>query len=441
MKNSLFLLYVFIAVLGSAQETTTLTLKEAVNLGLENNKSLKTAMAQVRAAEKKLTSTKTLQYPDVNVSGQYLHLFDTTKLDLKIGKSGNLEDGNETSNAQANPKPSYLMLGMANVSMPIFNGFKLRNTIKQSESIVNVSKLESEKQKEDVIYQILELYFSLYKTKKSIEVLLENQKRAEQRVLDFKNFMDNGLLARNDYLRSALQVSNVKLAIEEAQTTYRNLNYQLDILIGLPEETVLQIENSETIPILPTDELDLNQRKDIQSQEEKTKIADRQIKIEKAGYYPSLSLSGGYTALELDQVATVTNATNLGIGLSYNLASIFKNKSKVEEAKASKEVEQAILETKKDQAKIEIQQAYNGYKLAIKKEEVFEEAQNQANENYRIVKDKYDNGLTDTDQLLEADVEQLQAQINKTIGEIDIQLALYNYIHTQGKLTEILNVQ
>src|SRR5690606_5558787 len=141
------------------------------------------------------------------------------------------------------------------------------------------------------------------------------------------------------------------------------------------------------------------------------------IKIERAGYYPSLSISGGYAALELDDIATITNATNIGIGLSYNLSSIFKNKSKVEEAKAAKSAQEALLEAEKDRAKIEIRKAYNDYNLAVKKEEVFEEALEQADENYRIVKDKYDNGLADTDQLLEADIEELQAQINQTIGE------------------------
>jgi len=444
MKNKYKILFLafFGSILSFAQETKILSLKDAVTLGIENNKMLKAAESQVKVSEKKLKSTKILQYPDLNISSQYLHLFDTTDVDLKIGgQNGDTEDGGENAAAGNAPKPSYMLLGMASVSMPVFNGFKLKNSIRQSEYAVNLSKIESEAQKEDVVYQVLQLYFSLYKTKKSLEVLNENKKRAEKRVVDFKNFMDNGLLARNDYLRSTLQVSNIKLAIEEANTTYENINYQFNVLIGLPETTKIEVENTGGLTVLPSEETDLSQRKDIRSQEEKTKIAEAQIKIERAGYYPSLSISGGYAALELDDIATVTNATNIGIGLSYNLSSIFKNKSKVEEAKAAKSAQEALLEAEKDRAKIEIRKAYNDYNLAVKKEEVFEEALEQANENYRIVKDKYDNGLADTDQLLEADIEELQAQINQTIGEADIQLARYKYVYTQGKLTEVLQLQ
>lgn len=443
MKNktliSIFTLLLF--SLSIAQEVKRISLEEAVRLGIESSKTIKAAESQVIASEKKLKSTKALQYPDLSVTGQYLHLFDTTKVDLKMGNnSGENGEASESSSSES-PKPTYMMFGMASISVPVFNGFKLRNSIKESEYAVELSKIQSDNQKENVVYQILQLYFSLYKTQKSIEVLKENEARAIQRTNDFKNFMDNGLLARNDYLRSQLQVSNVRLSLEEAYTTYENLNYQLNILLGLPENLKIEPESTEDLGVLPMENGDYSNRKDIQSLEQQTKIADAEIKVTKAGYYPSISLSGGYAALEIDDVATVTNATNAGIGLSYNLASIFKNKSKVEEAKAAKYAEEANLEVQKDKAKVEIKEAYNAYQLALKKNEVYMETLEQANENYRIVKDKYDNGLTDTDQLLEADVEQLQAQINQVISEADIQLALYKYAFTQGTLIKTLQLQ
>ena len=71
--------------------------------------------------------------------------------------------------------------------------------------------------------------------------------------------------------------------------------------------------------------------------------------------------------------------------------------------------------------------------------QVYKEALEQANENFRIVKDKNENGLADTDDLLEADVQQLQAKINQVVGDADEQLAIYEYYYTTGILLE--NVQ
>ncbi|MEH6407069.1 MAG: TolC family protein, partial [Leeuwenhoekiella sp.] len=63
-------------------------------------------------------------------------------------------------------------------------------------------------------------------------------------------------------------------------------------------------------------------------------------------------------------------------------------------------------------------------------------SEEQAAENYRIVKDKYDNGLVDTNDLLEADVQQLQAKINLTYAKADITQKYYELLTAKGQLTE-----
>src|SRR5690606_13657767 len=58
----------------------------------------------------------------------------------------------------------------------------------------------------------------------------------------------------------------------------------------------------------------------------------------------------------------------------------------------------------------------------------------QAQENYRIVKDKYDNGVADTDDLLEADVQLLQSEINLAIGKANTVEKHYDLLLANGQL-------
>src|SRR5690606_41492866 len=125
-----------------------------------------------------------------------------------------------------------------------------------------------------------------------------------------------------------------------------------------------------------------------------------------------LALTGGYAALDIDNVMTVTNAMNFGLGMSYNLADIFKVGNKVKAAKSRVKELEYTLALVEDQIDIQIEDATQNYELSIKKYEVYQKAQDQATDNYRIVKDKYDNGLVDTNDLLEADPAQPQAKIN-----------------------------
>lgn len=430
MKNKFFLpICLVVATLAQAQEKNV-SLQDIVQQSLQNSKSVKVAEAAKNTSEYKVQSAKNNRLPDVSLSGQYMHLFTTTNVDFKIPMQ---------SSAVGNSiEPSQMMMASANASLPIFAGFKIKNGIKQSELMVDLSNLQIEATKENVVWQAINLYFGLYRTQHSIDVLNENLVRANQRVKDFQNFLDNGIIPRNDLLRVKLQASNVQVAIEEAQTQYKNINYRLNILTGQDENTVVNVNDIQDLSTLASSQ-DFSHRTDVKSYELKDKMAENQIKIAKAAYYPQLAVSAGYYALDIDKVASVTNATNVGIGLKYDLSSLYKNKAEVEIAKAEKLENELQKETTIDKAKVEISEAFQKFELAKKKNIVYNEAVEQANENYRIVKDKNENGLADTDDLLEADVQQLQAKINKVVGDADEQLAIYEYYYTTGILLE--NVQ
>ena len=433
MKNKIFVPLLLVASsLLMAQNTTKLTLEDAIEKGLANSKAIKFTEAGIQSAEAKSKSVRNNQLPDLNITGQYQQILSKGTTNFKLPLPG------AENSAFSKLSPDHAMMGVAGGSVPIYAGSKISNSIKQSKLAIDVSKLQNESTKEDVVWQIINLYFGLYKTQKTIDVLNENLVRAEQRVVDFKNFLDNGIIAKNDYLSAKLQASNVKIAIEDATNTYDNLSYRLNILIGNTTTNKIEVEDYKVTEVNNNEE-SFTDRKDIKSLEKQTEIADKNIAIAKSAYYPQLAFTANYFAVDIDKIASVTNSITVGLGLRYDLSSLYKNKHEVNFAKAKKVENEIQLEMAKDKARIEIYEAQQKYELAEKKNKVYDEALEQATENYRIVKDKYDNGLEDTDHLLEADVQQLQAKINKVVGEADQALAGYEYLYTQGKLIE--NIQ
>lgn len=431
MKNKIFVPLLLVASsLLMAQNSTKLTLDEAIEKSLANSKAVKVSEAATSSAEWKSKSIKSNQLPDLNISGQYQQILSKGDTKLKM----QLPTGAGTG--MVNVNPDHVFMGTAGVSLPIYAGGQIKNAIKQSNLAVDLSKLQTESTKEDVVWQTINLYFGIYKTQKTIDVLNENLVRANQRVKDFKNFLDNGIIPRNDYLRAKLQASNVQIAIDEATNNFENLNYRLNVLMGNTTNASYDIVDANALMVTEVSNNELTNRKDIQSVEKQAEIADQSIKIAKAAYYPQLAFTGNYYAVDIDQVASMINSVTVGLGLKYDLSSLYKNKHEVEYAKAKKVESEMQLEALKDKARIEINESHQKYTLAEKKNKVYLEALEQAAENYRIVKDKYDNGLADTDQLLEADVQQLQAEINKVVGDSDQALAGYEYLYMQGKLIE-----
>lgn len=420
----------------SAQETRPISLSEAVNIALTNSDASKLADSKLTTAERQLNVTKNLQYPDATVKGQYLYLTGANVNLRYATNSQPSEDGTVQTNTT--PKVNQLVLGQANVSMPLFSGFKLKNIVKAGENQLEAAKFTNANDKEQLAISVIGVFLDLYKSTQIIELIQENLKTAQQRETDFSAMETNGLLARNDLLKSQLQVSNIEISLEEAKKAQYILNYQMAILLKLPEDTIFETQLPEDGFVLQDTSMMTNSRNDLQALQANEQAAEHQIKVAQSKFYPSLSLVGGYIALDLHNAVTVTNAVNVGVGISYNFADIFKAKSDVKLAKSKVEELKYTIDNYSSHIKIEIENAKREYQLALRKSDVYSQSELQATENFRIVKDKYDNGLEDTNDLLEADVEQLQAKINVTNSKADSTQKYYEWLTAQGQLINTL---
>jgi outer membrane protein TolC len=447
INKQLLLLFLFIGVSSVySQETDKknvndakkLDLKDAIDLAITKSNEAELANTKVTTKNLELQSVKNNQYPDLKISGQYMRLTNAS-VDLKT-------NSNSTSgNSSTAPKVNQLILGQANVNLPLFSGFKLQNSIKASDYLYQAEKAKSIQTKEDIAMKVVEYYANLYRAQKAVILITENLKSAEQRVKDFEALEQNGIIARNDLLKAQLQQSKVQLSLDEAYKNVSVLNYYLITLLKLPEDYKIyidehQFDNNQPINVIKNEEDGLKNRKDLEAIHYLQKASESNIKISKSAYYPSIALVGGYTALDLQNVVTVKNAVNVGLGISYNLSSILKNGKDVKIAK-NKALETQQSETiLSENIKVQVQQSIENYNLALKQNLVYEQAISQATENYRIVKDKYDNGLSNTTDLLDADVEQLNTKINYAYSRANIMLKYYEMLSATGELTSSFNL-
>ena len=439
MQINKFILLAFL-LLGitknQAQEKKLLTLKEAIKMAVTNSDAASFAKAKVETSKLELDVTKNNRYPSVKASGQYLRL-SSAHVD------SNIQSNNSSSSGSSAPlKVDQLLLGQVNVNLPIFNGFKLTNSIKASESMYKAETFSEKHTQEQIGLEVVELFSTLYKAQQMTSLIEDNLKTADQRVKDFTAMEENGLIARNDLLKAQLQQSNIQLSLDNAKKNTSIANYKLITLLKLPENTQVDIDIEAIKRDMASNQGNSSEgeRNDLKSLELKKQAAESGIKIAKGNYYPSLNLTGGYIAFDLNNVITVTNAMNFGVGLSYDLASVFKNGKQVKLAQSRVKETEIALSQMNDQIKEEVFQAQENYKLSVKQSLVYDKAVEQATENFRIVKDKYDNSLSDTNDLLEADYQQLQSKINDALSKADVAQKYYELQFALGKLTASLNI-
>jgi outer membrane protein TolC len=242
-------------------------------------------------------------------------------------------------------------------------------------------------------------------------------------------------------LKAQLQTSNIQLSVLDAESNRNIANINMNLLLGLPERTVLITDSSNfdkdiSIKNLEDyEEIALQNRKDILALSFRKKAATTGIEAAKSGLFPSIALTGGYIAADIPNLLSVSNAIDIGVGVKYDLGSIWKTKSKIAQAEAREREISANQAQLDEELRLNLNKNYENLLLSRKKIDVYEQAVAQATENFRITRNKFDNNLVNTTDLLDANVSLLQADINLAVAKADVILAYDVLLETAGVIS------
>lgn len=431
--NSYFLAlsFLMVGISINAQEKKPLTLDEAVMLGIQNSKNLKIDEAKIQEATANYLEAKNNRLPSLKVSGSALALANADV---------NLMILPPSPNGGSSPKANSAFYGNVAASLPIYTGGKIKYGIQSAEYLIEASKLSNENDKIAIAYNVSQAYNNLFKANQSINVLKENLSSSEKRDQSFQKLENNGIIVRNDKLKANLQTSNLELQLLEAQNNYSIANINMDLLLGLPETTEIEIDENyiaelaETRPVSYYLNEAIRNRKDLQAIDFQKKAAELGIKSAKAESLPTIALTGGYIAADVPKILTVLNAANIGVGIQYNIDNLWKKNASLLKAEAREKQLSATNDLLSDQIKLEVNRDFQNAEFSKKKIMVYEKAAAQANENYRVTKNKYDNGLATITELLDADAAQINANLNVVNAKADTALAYRKLLQTSGIL-------
>ena len=434
-KIKIILLYivgiVIIQLPLQAQTAQKISLQQAIDLSIKTSNNLKIAGSKVLQASADVQEAKDRKLPNASVSASYLRL-SSANINLKSAQNSN----------RPSPKVNQAVYGIANVTMPLYSGGRIKYGIESAEYLEKAAMLNVENDKEAVVYNTIQAYTNLYKSSKTLTVIKENLNASVQRDSLFSRLEQNGILARNDLLKAQLTTSNIELSLLDAQNNFNIATINMALLLGLQENTSIEVDSNfvnvplQLKPFIEMENMALQNRKDAQAIAFQKRAAAVGVKIAKSEAYPTIALTGGYIAADIPKLLTVTNAVNIGLGVQYNIASLWKNNTKLTQARA-REVQLSATESLiNDGIKLQLNKDYQNYLFAQKKIDVYEKSITQATENYRITKNKYDNNLVTITDLLEADISLLQAKLNASVAKADAALAYNKILSTTGTLSK-----
>lgn len=417
-----------------AAQDRTITLEEAIKLGLDNSKVLKLSQSRINQAVSQYEQAKDRALPSASASVGY-NRAQIPAHKLNIGEE-----------SLVLPTSANAYLGTVSVNQVIWAGNKLRYARESTNLLTQVARLDAENDKDQIAYSIINSYYNLYKVLQSKKVVEQNLATIDAQIKQSQRFFEQGLVTKNDVLRFQLQRSNIELNGIDLENNRRIINYNMNILLGLPENTQLNIAqiteaNRDAAPLANYLDTALANRPELRQMDLRTQVAETNIKNIKANTTPTLSASGsayyvGISGNPIPKSGNFITPISVGLTLGWDFGSLWTNKNKVKEARLQREEVIINKGITSDNVKNEVNQSYQNYRTALDKINLLQTSINQALENNRILESKYKSNISSATDRADAQTLLYQAQINLELAKADAGLAYYTLIKSTGKLNK-----
>lgn len=409
----------------ATQPRLLLSVDSLLQLGMAQNVQLRILRQQEEMARSRAKTARTAKLPEVQVG-------------LKGGYLGQPIVFREGLSHPTRPQsPHWLQNYEIDLSQPIYQGGRIRYSIEKADIEQKIVELQTLQNEADIKLALLEQYMQLFSLYKQQTVLARNIEESTKRLENIKSKKRQGLITNNDVLRSELQLTNDRLALQEVDNSLTLMSQQLDILLGLDEQTFIVPDTTLLRQINPTsdyaDYLQKAYRDDwtMRRLRQETQLALNNQRLVKAEFLPQLSLYAGNTLarpITRTMADYYNNSWNIGLTLSYPLSSLYKNRHKLEEARLNIDASQQQEELRKQSLRMEIRTALIRHQEAQDRVKSLELSVRQARENYRIMRNRYFGQLSILTDLLDANSVLLDAELQLTTARARV---IYTYYELQ----------
>lgn len=423
--RKIFVIVLITAASISAQ-TQKLTLKESLEIGMKNNKDLKISQSKLIGASAHVTAANSQLLPQIGLSASYMRLSNIPPFEVNLPIS---------------PKPiqiSPVILDNYSVKLslqqPLFTGFKLWSLKSAAESNYDAASEDYQKDLNETAFKIQNAFWNYYKAQEYDKLLVENLSQIKQHLDDTKNFAQNGLATKNDLLKLEVQYSSVELQKIEADNQLDIARMVFNQTINLPLNSQTEIDagnfSTETFNDKPDDLLReaRNERSELKSLTYRVSASEESLRAARSAWFPSIFLVGDYYYSKPNQrylpaVNEFKDTWDLGVTLSWSVWNWGYTSSQTTIAEQNKIQAETSLSQLKDAVEIEVQQNYLTYKRSFDKVNVAKLGVEQAEENYRIVQEKYNSQLASSTDLIDAEAALLQAKTNYNNSLVDYEIS------------------
>lgn len=421
--------------LASAQQMQEqrMTVQELAQKLEENNIQLQLARAEVEVADAKIGEVKTNRLPEIGADMSGMYLSDVNIYDKHWSKIQKVDIPN--FGHQINVSANQL----------IFAGGRINKAVELAKLNKSLALDQRDDTEQSVKLNAAELYLNLYNLQNQKKILQSNILLAKERTKNARYYYEQDMITKNEVLRAEVLERQLEQSILEIQNAILITNKNLILFAGLEEEILIVPDVSNlNHEIRRQDEFFFRQlaygnNPQLEASGVQIAIAQKNLELTKTGKLPVLAGFAGYNATRPMTSTTpaldyYSNTYQVGLNLSYNIESLFKNKKEAAVDKAFIDRAELAREAVRQQIDSQVNEAYKNYRQAVEQKAVSLVNEAAADENYRITELKYKNQLVNLIEMIDASNIKLQAELQTLDDQTDIILNYVRLLRVTGQL-------
>lgn len=473
MRRLLNIIFIMSLCVGTVSAETVLSLDSCRNMAIRNNKSLKIAEANVKAASYNKKSAFASYFPMIDVSGGYLYSSKEISLlnDEQKALLPNL--GTQMSSPVANylaqlaavdPALAAKLAPLANgigeamngigsslvdalrtdtknmwggivtLTQPIFTGGKIIAYNKITRYAEEIAEKQKDASVKDIVFGVDEAYWQVVS-------LVQKRLLAEEylRLLDTLQYnvdalIEEGVATKSDGLTVAVKQNEAEIALTRVTDGLSLSRMLLAQMCGMPVHSEFKLVDEESLSLSESPDdvaasIDMEEvyanREEIQSLDMATKIYENKRRVELSAMLPNIALVGSYSFSNPNVLngfdKSVGGLFNVGVVLRvpiFHTADLFKVKA----AKVQMDIARLSVDDAKEKIELQVNQASFKLNEAYKKLRMTTKNMEKAEENLQNANIGFAEGVLTASNVMEAQTAWLQAKSELLDAKIDARL-------------------
>ena len=418
-----------------------LDLEGAVEKALENNPLTKISATGIKIADAKIAEAKTGKKPFVQFSQSIVRSNNPVFVFGSLLEQGRFGSSNFAVDSLNHPSGLFNFRSLVSAQKPIFDQRQTSSRVAQAENAKTIADFQAEEVRQALRFDVIRNYYGVVLGQEMVKVNAQAVESAEANAKKAKDLAEVGMTTNADYLAAEVETANANQQKLEAENNLHVTVAALNIALGDKPDIEREYRGNLREIFFPVEEQDeliriaFENRPDkkradvaVQNSREQTKSIENQK-------LPSLNAFGnfGYSS---PYVANGSTDYTVGVSLTYTLFDAGR-KARIEQAATGESLAELQAEQLANQIRLEVIRASQNYITARAKIKVSIKSIAQAEAALRMIRDRYEFGVTTFNEVLRAETALVQAKHNLLNARYDYYISYASIMLATGRLTDV----